>query len=462
MLAILFTYFNQLYAQVLETEISLSQTAYSVAYDEENELIFVAGKDSTGTIWTPDGQLLRRFQGHVQPVSSVSYDEDKSTILTGSYDNTAILWDLTGKILATLEGHSNGVINTDQSTELLATASRDKTAVIWNRKGQLLHQLEHTQQVNDVLFVEEKGWLLTGSFDKTIKIWNFNGNLIRTLSAHDSGIRSIAISTDHNLIIAGHRDGKISILDLEGNLISIFEAHSGEYAMVNDLKFFDNDLKFFSAGSDGYIRIWQLDGTMIHEFKAANGQNAYVSGISYSNGFLVSSQGVDNSIKTWDLSGLLLDDYTCIDNNYSFLKQFVGSWMVSTTDRTAPDVYENNTGISTIQPAIEGCGISLSYRGIYKGKPYARESIVTLIDSTALQMVAMDSEHGGFLTYDGILSKDEIVFYWFRDKEKKRLQSRYMMKMMNDDNFEFSSYLSTDYGKSWALTHQRMYTRKEF
>ena len=461
LLITLFAFFNTLSAQVLQLEIPLPLTAYGVSYSEKNNLIFVAGKDSTGTIWTSDGRLLKKLLGHTSSVSSISYLDETGTILTGSYDNSAFLWDLEGKILAKLEGHTNAVINIDQSADLLATASRDKTAAIWNRQGQLLHRLEHSQQVNDVLFVEEKGWLLTGSFDKTIKIWGLDGKLIKTLSAHDSGIRSLAISTDQNLIIAGHRDGQISIVDLKGNLISDFNAHSGEYSMVLDLQFFDNDLRFFSAGADGYIRIWNLDGTKIHEFKAAHGQDAYVSGISYSNGQLVSSCGVENSIKTWDLSDLQLDSYSCANSNYSFLKQLSGIWTVSTKDRTAPDVYEDNTGVSTIEPAIGGCGISLSYRGTYKEKPYARESIITLKDST-VQMVAMDSEHGSFSTYDGSLLDGEINLYWFRDKEKKRLQSKYVLKIIDDNGFEFSSFLSTDYGENWALTHQRIYTRKEF
>ncbi len=446
--------------QELLEEIRFSRAVYGVTHSEKNKLIFAAGKDTTGSIWTSKGELIRTFDGHTSSVSSISFLNETGTVLSGDYDKYAILWNLEGKILARLEGHTNAVINIDQSTELLATASRDKTAALWDRNGKLLRRLEHEQQVNDVLFMEEKGWLLTGSFDKTIKVWDYEGKLIRSLSGHDSGVRSVATSTSKNLILAGHRDGKISILDLDGKLINVLDAHSGEYAMVNDFKFFDNDSKFFSAGADGYVRVWNLNGTMLHEFKASYGENAYVSGISYSDGLLVSSQGVDNSVKTWDMSNLKLDNFTCSNSNYSFLERLSGTWNVATKDRTSPGVYEDNSGVCTIEPAIEGCGISISYRGIYKGKSYARESILTFKDSTAVQMVAMDSEHGSFSTYDGELANGKIELYWFRDKEKKRMQSKYVMAISDADSFEFSSYLSTDYGENWALTHQRMYKRK--
>ena len=39
----------------------------------------------------------------------------------------------------------------------------------------------------------------------------------------------------------------------------------------------------------------------------------------------------------------------------------------------------------------------------------------------------------------------------------KRLQSKYILAIKTDNEFEFSSYLSTDYGNNWALTHERKY-----
>ncbi len=449
------------YSQKLIRKIALNQTAYGIKLSDKNKLLFVAGKDSTCTVWTVGGQLLTTLQGHESSVSSISFDEEKSTILTGSYDNSAILWDLAGNVLARFQGHSNGVINIDQTGELVATASRDKTAAIWNRQGQLQHRLLHEQQVNVIKFVERNNWLVTASFDKTVKIWSYEGELLNTFKAHESGIRSVEISLQENLIVAGHRDGKISILDLQGNVINILDGHSGTYAMVNDLQFVNDDSHFLSSGSDGFIRIWELDGSLLHEFKAAEGEFAYVSGISHYNGTLVSSQGVDNSFKVWDLTDLQLADYSCTNPNYKILNSLIGTWQVTTRDRTSPGIYEDNTGEANIEKAIDGCGVFISFRGRYRNKPYARAAIVACLDSTQIQMVAMDSEHGGFSTYDGSIDKDEIILYWYRDKERRRLQSKYVMTINDTNNFEFSSYLSTDFGETWALTHGRLYRRKK-
>ena len=85
--------------------------------------------------------------------------------------------------------------------------------------------------------------------------------------------------------------------------------------------------------------------------------------------------------------------------------------------------------------------------------------MITGYDTVHVEIVALDSEHGTSLTYDGIFDDDQIVVHWFRDPEVRRLQSRYVLKKIDQDRFELSSYLSTDYGDNWALTHQRIYSR---
>lgn len=152
-------------------------------------------------------------------------------------------------------------------------------------------------------------------------------------------------------------------------------------------------------------------------------------------------------------------DYTCQNRVYDYLKTTIGMWNVITKDRTSPGVYENNKGKSNITNLIEGCGIKESYRGKYKDKNYAREVMIVGQDSISVEMSALDSEHGSFSILNGKVENDKLVIYWFRNKDVKKLQSKYILSIENKDKFEFSSYLSTDYGKNWALTHERIYSR---
>nr|WP_321236152.1 hypothetical protein [uncultured Psychroserpens sp.] len=151
--------------------------------------------------------------------------------------------------------------------------------------------------------------------------------------------------------------------------------------------------------------------------------------------------------------------FTCSNNSYKFLDKVIGHWNVITKDRISPNVYENNKGVSIISNAIEGCSIKESYRGVYKGKQYAREVTITGMDSLNVQMVTLDSEHSGFSIQNGSIINNVMTTIWYRNENVKRLQSKYILSLKGSNAFEFSSYLSTDYGKTWALTHERTYAK---
>ena len=153
--------------------------------------------------------------------------------------------------------------------------------------------------------------------------------------------------------------------------------------------------------------------------------------------------------------------YSCKNSAYGYLETLIGTWEVMTKDRISPEVYENNSGVSKITTLINGCSVKESFRGTYKNKNYAREVIITGKDSIGIQMSVLDSEHNKFSILNGNLENNQIIVYWFQNEETKKLQSKYILTIYTTDKFEFSSYLSTDYGENWALTHQRVYTKKE-
>ena len=153
--------------------------------------------------------------------------------------------------------------------------------------------------------------------------------------------------------------------------------------------------------------------------------------------------------------------YSCENPTYQYLKKVIGNWNVSTKDRTSPGNYENNTGKSKITDLIIGCGIRESFRGTFKNKDYARELMIIGKDSTQIQMSILDSEHNSFSILNGEVKDNNIIVYWYRNNDVKRLQSKYILTIESLNKFEFSSYLSTDYGENWALTHKRIYTRME-
>lgn len=293
------------FGQILIDSVAFTNTLYGVDLSEDASMIFLAGKDSTCTVWKERQQILN-LKDHTSPISSVHYLEGTETILTGSYDNSAILWDLKGNILVTLT-HEQAVIKITQNDQYLATVSRDQSARIWSRQGELLHSLTaHSAQVNDIQFVDPKKWIVTGSFDKSVKIWDYNGTLLHSIDVFPSGIRCVAISLENDLILAGQRDGTLSFVNLKSAHVRNIQAHAlndEEYKMINSVQFYQN--KIISGGSDGYVRIWDLEGNMISELLVAPEKDAYVSGLAISKQTMITSSGGGNPMmKVWDLSTL--------------------------------------------------------------------------------------------------------------------------------------------------------------
>jgi hypothetical protein len=151
--------------------------------------------------------------------------------------------------------------------------------------------------------------------------------------------------------------------------------------------------------------------------------------------------------------------YSCQNDAYQYLQKIAGIWNVKTKDRISPGNYETNSGKSKITDLISGCSVKESYKGTYRGKSYARESMIIGVDSTRVQLSILDSEHNSFSILSGKIKNDKMIVYWYRNKDLRKLQSKYILTLKSNNSFEFTSFLSTDYGETWALTHKRDYSR---
>ena len=72
--------------------------------------------------------------------------------------------------------------------------------------------------------------LVSGSWNETLKIWDLKTyQEIRTLSGHEGGIKSVAVSADTKHIISGGEDMIVRLWCFHtGKLLSYFEGHSDD------------------------------------------------------------------------------------------------------------------------------------------------------------------------------------------------------------------------------------------
>ena len=239
----------------------------SLAISPDGQIL--ASATSTGTIkvWNlQSGELLHDsspLKGHFGYVFSLAISPDGQTLVSGGTDSKAKVWNLhTGELLYTLQGELSIpgsvlslAISPDGQT-LVSGCSYSKIRV-WNLHSRnLLHILKFKDLslLSDVrsVVISPDGQTLVSGGGKKIRIWNLHtGEMLRTLT--DNSALSLAISRDSQVLLSGNAAGEIKVWSLHsGELLHILTAHSGAIRSLA----ISSDGQIMVSGSETKIMVW--------------------------------------------------------------------------------------------------------------------------------------------------------------------------------------------------------------
>lgn len=180
--------------------------------------------------------------------------------------------ELRGEPLTRLSGHTAAIHALDSSADgrWLASASEDRTVLLWSwpqgtRRGLLRHPVE----VHAVRFVPDASGprvLVSGAADGQLRRWTIGadgraGEPLVFAAAHDGAVRSLAISTDGQLVASGGEDRRIGLWEAASgrHLYWLHEedssdrgAHQGAVTSVQ----FAAARQLVSAGRDQAVKLW--------------------------------------------------------------------------------------------------------------------------------------------------------------------------------------------------------------
>lgn len=100
--------------------------------------IATCSSDCTGKVWSENGKLVAKLEGHTDEVSKICFSPNGSLVLTASGDKTARLWHMSdvsedGICLQVMSGHDNELFSCafNYTGDAILTASKDNTCKIW-------------------------------------------------------------------------------------------------------------------------------------------------------------------------------------------------------------------------------------------------------------------------------------------------------------------------------------------
>lgn len=257
-----------LYQRDVRQEPAMLATAhrgYVWTLEPHGDVIASAGRDTAIRLWKQDGSLSRTLCGHSQSVLGLASFGTR-LLASVSRDRSLKLWDTdSGICLRSVQAHSAAVLSVVATQNGFATTSADHSVKVWNKDLEL-----------QTTFTGHGGWVwstarfsngifVTASEDGTARLWNES---VATY-VHERPLRTIAISSDEQHIVAGDVEGYLSIWRTNDTSAPKrqLKAHA---AAVRRIRFFTPQL-MATAGEDNFVRVWDFaNGVLLHEYQHAN------------------------------------------------------------------------------------------------------------------------------------------------------------------------------------------------
>ena len=249
------------------------------------------------------GSQIVVLSGHTGQVNCLTFSSDGESLVSGSHDSTVKLWDIqTGGIVKTFHGHTLQVQSVSISADYarISSGSDDKTIHLWDiRTGNCHCIIKQDNPVYYVSFSPINAQHIVSISGNKVWQWDINGHQIPP--TYDG--THIAFSPDHTQFVLCNGD-VVTVQKFDSRaIVAEFHVASNrtEYCC------FSPDGRFVAAAAGETAYIWDTTTSDPHPVETFVGHTDLIASLVFSSPSSLISISFDESVKFWQISGLLTD-----------------------------------------------------------------------------------------------------------------------------------------------------------
>lgn len=237
----------------------------SLHFEHNNDRLISGGQDMLVKIWDVNyGTLIGTLNGCLGSVLDIAVSGDNKFVIGAGSDHKLYLWDLqSSRIRHTLTGHTDKVCATyisKLSNRQAVSAAYDRTIKVWDlHKGYVVNTICCHSICNALSLTADGQHIYSGHTDGNIRCWDTRtGKSVNEVAAHSSGITSISVSRNGNVILTSGRDNLHNLFDVRSmEVCATFRAQGHKVASNWSRSCISADENYVAAGSaDGTVYIW--------------------------------------------------------------------------------------------------------------------------------------------------------------------------------------------------------------
>ncbi|MGL5095837.1 MAG: protein kinase domain-containing protein, partial [Planctomycetia bacterium] len=168
----------------------------TVAWNAAGTLLAAASSDGFVRIWTSDGVLLKRLDGHKGPVRCVAFQPNGDLVASCGDDATVRLWDEKGVVVKEVAGdQALACVGWSPDGARFAVCGASGRIEVYSAAGVRALSLNgHEGGVNWLHWHPTKTWIASCGQDKSVRVWDLArpGETVKTLTDFAGAVFEVA------------------------------------------------------------------------------------------------------------------------------------------------------------------------------------------------------------------------------------------------------------------------------